>query len=61
MAVSGSITRRMGRFDSEASPTSVVANGQLARIPDSRRIVVPEFAGVERRRRGAAAPARPAR
>lgn len=36
--------RRIGRFDSDASPIIVVENGQAARMPASRRIVVPEFA-----------------
>ena len=40
---SGSITRRIGRRDSDASPISVAVNGWPARTPASRRIVVPEL------------------
>jgi len=40
---SGSITRRIGRLDSESSPTSVVAKRWPARSPHSKRIVVPEL------------------
>ncbi len=40
---SGSITRRIGRRDSEASPTKVVENGVPASTPDRSRIVVPEL------------------
>ena len=43
MRVSGSMTRRMGRFESELSPVSRLRNGCPARMPAMRRIVVPEF------------------
>ncbi len=43
IAMSGSITRRIGRFESDSSPNSVVANFWPARRPHRRRIVVPEF------------------
>ena len=58
MAVSGSMTRRMGRFDRDASPMSVVGKGRLARMPDSSRIVVPELAASSATA-GALNPARP--
>jgi hypothetical protein len=40
---SGSMTRRIGRRDSDSSPIIVDVNGWAARIPASMRIVVPEF------------------
>ena len=40
---SGSITRRMGRRDSDSSPITVVVNGCAASTPDIMRIVVPEL------------------
>ena len=43
IAVSGSITRRIGRRRSDSSPVTVVRNGRPARSPASRRIVVPEL------------------
>ena len=51
--VRGSITRRMGRRESDASPMSVDRNGQPASMPASSRIVVPELAA-SRSRRGPA-------
>ena len=44
MRVSGSITRRIGRLDSDASPPMTVLNGCAASSPASRRIDVPELA-----------------
>ena len=40
---SGSTMRCIGRRRSEASPVMVVSNGRAARMPASRRIVVPEL------------------
>jgi hypothetical protein len=40
---SGSITRRMGRRDSDASPIISLRNGWAASTPASIRIVVPEL------------------
>ena len=40
---SGSASRRMGRFVSEASPSSAVSNGRPASSPVIMRIVVPEL------------------
>ena len=37
------MTRRIGRRDSDASPTSVAENGWPASTPASSRIVVPEL------------------
>ena len=42
--VSGSMTRRIGRRLSEASPVMTVRNGCAAARPASSRIVVPELA-----------------
>ena len=42
-ARAASMTRRIGRRDSDASPTSVAENGCPASTPASRRIVVPEL------------------
>ena len=43
MARSGSVTRRIGRRRSEASPVSVAANRCPARMPSMRRAIVPEL------------------
>jgi hypothetical protein len=43
MRMSGAMTRRIGRRDNEASPTSVVVNGWAATTPLSMRIVLPEL------------------
>src|SRR5207247_723045 len=40
-ARNGSSTRRIGRFESDTSPTSVLPNGCAHSNPDSNRIVVP--------------------
>ena len=40
---SGSMTRRMGRRESDSSPIMVAVKGWAARIPASMRIVVPEL------------------
>ena len=40
---SGSVTRRMGRLRSEASPVSTAPTPAPARMPKSKRAVVPEF------------------
>ena len=42
--VSGSITRCIGRFDSDRSPLIVDSIGWAARMPDISRMVVPELA-----------------
>ena len=39
----GLAIRSIGRLEREASPVSLVSNGWAARIPESRRIVVPLF------------------
>ncbi len=44
MRARGSITWRIGRRQSDASPVMVVVNGWAATTPVSRRMVVPEFA-----------------
>ena len=44
MRVSGSITRRIGRRDSDASPPMTVVKGCAASRPASSRIDVPELA-----------------
>ena len=43
MRASGSITRAIGRPDSEASPTNVAVIGWLATSPISSRVDVPEL------------------
>ncbi len=44
MRVNGSMTRRIGRLERDASPPSTVLNGCAASSPAKRRIDVPEFA-----------------
>ena len=51
-AVSGAMTRRIGRRVSDASPMMTVRNGCAAARPDSSRIVVPGIGGVDRPWRG---------
>ena len=43
MRASGSMTRRIGRRDNDASPIMVAVNGRAASSPAIIRIVVPEF------------------
>ncbi len=43
ISVSGSMTRAIGRRESEASPMSRLRNGWPASTPASRRMVVPEL------------------
>ena len=43
ISASGRMMRRMGRRESDSSPPILVRNGCAARIPDSIRIVEPEF------------------
>ena len=42
-AANGSVTRRIGRLDSDSSPNSVVWNRWPATRPHNSRIVVPEL------------------
>jgi hypothetical protein len=58
MRASGSMTRRIGRRDSDASPISVDGNFCAASRPDIRRIEVPEFPR-SRSCEGADSPCRP--
>src|SRR5438034_8707347 len=48
MARSGSVTRRIGRRRSDASPVRVAANGWPARMPSMSRAVVPELPQLRR-------------
>src|SRR5690242_4111083 len=60
ICVSGSMTRRMGRRDSDASPIISLVNGWAATIPDNMRIVEPEFPQSRGDKGEVSAPPRPA-
>src|SRR5262249_3226158 len=60
ICVSGSMTRRIGRRESDASPIISLVNGWLATIADDMRIVETEFAQSRGDEGEVSAPPRPA-